>query len=92
MRFSIITIDNTEYEYFPVTPRADSPELADDSARLMFRHNSGTAPSSIFIAYKGTMSSGWVLGTQVQRVVVSGLSDKQFNELQTQRGSTERRG
>jgi hypothetical protein len=49
--------------YIPMKPVADNEELALAGDRLMFRHGSPTLPASeMFVAHKGQLTSGWVLG------------------------------
>ena len=48
--------------YNPVDPQADSVELSEKGDRLMFRHNAKQGFPNLFIAPKGELTSGWVLG------------------------------
>jgi hypothetical protein len=45
--------------YEPIVPCADTDALADLGERLMLRH---AMPSSIFVAPKGELNAGWVIG------------------------------
>ena len=61
-----IKLDGKTFMYIPVNPTADTDELADQSQRLMFIHRRDE--SHLFIASRGTLYSGWVLGTHIVEI------------------------
>lgn len=46
--------------YRPVQPGADNEAWAEEGRRLMFAH--GTRDLEFFVAPKGVLTSGWVIG------------------------------
>lgn len=47
--------------YHPIPPQADNDELADKGDRLILKHVICQEPK-IFVAPKGTLYAGWVIG------------------------------
>jgi hypothetical protein len=48
--------------YVPVPPQADKEEWARDYARLVFQHRIGAEQPLLFVAERGEMVAGWVIG------------------------------
>ena len=58
MKPAYIVIDNQEWIYEPVMPRADQA-ITVEGVRIMWRHGN---PTAISTAVTGVLTSGWVMG------------------------------